>query len=708
MMRERVMRDSGQAADGHPAYRPDIDGMRAFAVLAVLAFHANIPQIPGGFAGVDVFFVISGYLITSLLVKEWRRDRRISLSGFWARRVRRLAPALLLVVLAVILAAVFALQRMSGETGSVARATLWTLAVNANHFFLAQDGDYFGPGTATNPLLHMWSLAVEEQFYLLWPIALAACAKYGGMATIKRLTVWIMLISLALSCYWTISRPAVAFYVMPSRAWELMIGGLLAIVVVEKRPALCRAHAEALAWTGLVMLLVSMTLLTKHSAFPGPSALLPVVGTALLILAGCNASAPWVSRALATAPLRYVGKISYPLYLWHWPLLVIPRSSRLYEESLALDLAALALAFVLAAATYEFVEKRVWSSFRQLGTRRILVTGLAANMAVLCVAVGIGAWVRFGWGYSAQELALDNSRKDMPQRDCVFQEFPSAPALDACYPRGTSPTVLLWGDSHANHWRPGVAKAAADEGIRAATLTMSACRPLPGPVGRDDCVAFNQQVIQQLTTWQRERGLVGLVLSARWPEGTGTLAPSLMDAGWKPGEYFDRRARTQDEALAYFEGELHSLFRTAAANHLRVVMVLPSPVQKFAASHCLSLRTAPECMVPVVALSSYTAPAELVIRKVAAGYANVRLLDPRSFMCPGGTCAMVIGDTIVYTDHHHVSKTFSLRHSAEFKSALAWIAGRRIARDSDAMHEISNGGTPPITPGPPLPASHVR
>lgn len=661
-------------------YRPDIDGLRAVSIASVLAFHAGLPFVNGGFIGVDVFFVISGFLITKLLVSEFHSRGQIRLLDFWARRVRRLAPALLLVVASTLLSSVLFLERISGEVGAIAKSAMATLFINANHYFLNESGDYFGASAETNPLLHMWSLSVEEQFYVLWPFILFVCFKRFGVDRAKFVITLLFIASFALSCYWTAVESSRAFYLMPPRAWELMMGSMLAVVSGRLNQVGQRV-TTLMAATGVVAVVVSVLTMSGEFMFPGPAALLPTFGAVLLLAAGSTDRQTFASRCLSLKPIVYLGKISYPLYLWHWPLLVVMRSNRLYQESLGWDIVALGIAIVLAILTHELIEKRIWQRLQDSNSKQIVIMGTAGSAVLVCMALLIGAWARFGWGYSQEELRLDASRRDMPELGCMFSAgFPDSDQIDTCLKASMKPTVLLWGDSHANHWRPAIAVSANRFGLDSAVLTMNACRPLPGPVGSDTCIAFNRMVIESLPEWIEGRGVVGLVLSARWPEGTGTQATSIVDRkSWRPGEFFDRRAKSQQEALAVLEDELREMFSIARYLGLRVLLVMPSPVQKFAAAHCLSVLPPSKCQISESDLKPYVSPAEDVIRQVAAEFDMVRLIEPRSFMCDRGTCPVILDGTIAYTDDDHVSKSYSILKAREFESGIAWLAQNQPA-----------------------------
>ncbi len=666
-------------------YRPDIDGLRALAVSAVVAFHAGLPWLKGGFAGVDCFFVISGFLITGLIISEHAETRRINLPAFWTRRARRLAPAFLCVVLVILVLAPFILQRISGETGSLAKAAIASILINANHFFLLSEGNYFGAAAETNPLLHMWSLSVEEQFYLVWPLVLALLWRTRSV-TLKwteRFFIAITLTSFLVACWLTNVDGKQAFYLMPARAWELVGGGLLALLLHDRSVRELDRYGSGLGLAGALFLVGSFLYLDGASGFPGPMALFPVVGTLLLLLAGELTPDSWVSRGLRARWVVYLGKISYPLYLWHWPVLVLFRSNRLYESSSAYDLLAVFISLILAIATYEVVEKGLWKWFaRKPGPTRpasAVVFALAGASLCLALAVALGAWARFGWGYSADEGRLDAARRDMPPLDCMFQAPPREAAAEACLGDTRKPTVLLWGDSHANHWRPAVTRAAGALGINLATLTMNACRPLPGPVGPPDCVTFNSQVMQRIRNWKGKGKLVGVIVSARWPEGTGIAAPSIVDAAsWKPGKYFDARARTKGDALHFLNVGLDSLSREFAKAGIHVLIVGPSPVQRFAAVHCLALLVARDCGVRVSELDSYMSPAATVIRNIAKRDTNVRELDPLTFMCNASDCPVISNGVIIYSDDDHITRTYSIAQSSRFSDAIAWMASDRL------------------------------
>ncbi|MBT2249956.1 acyltransferase [Arthrobacter sp. BHU FT2] len=515
--------------------RRDIQGLRAIAVGSVLLYHMGFPLIDGGFIGVDVFFVISGFLISGLIIREFQRTGTFSFVGFYARRLKRLAPAYLLVLLVSGIAVMTLLTPLQSDryVKDLIAAALYA----ANFNFAAQTSGYFADSDPS-PFVHFWSLAVEEQFYFVWPILLFLAFKARRS---KHLIVYVLVgvfaTSLALSIVLSHTAPTSSYYLLHTRAWELAAGAIT-FLLTAKIPAMKAWTRGLLLAAGLGTIILSAFFITKSMEFPGSVALFPVLGTMCVILASSGGSmAPFGDKLLGNKPMLFFGNISYALYLWHWPLLVIPQLLTPTPLRLRDKMVLAAVAIVLAVLTYFFVEKR----FAEMkgGGRKLqtYVIALGATAALVAAFVGWGlaqqhsvrsaqasSSVTIGAdrGGAAQgsfaDSLVDSSGRWIPQD----QLTPSLDAVDkdlteifnngcnnngADYSvagcefgdRNSSRTVVLFGDSHAGHWFPALKKAAEVEGFRLVTLTKSACPSVQLPItGHPEFTeAFNCQEFQR-------------------------------------------------------------------------------------------------------------------------------------------------------------------------------------------------------------------
>lgn len=372
-------------------FRPDIEGMRTIAVGLVLLFHAYDAPFTGGFVGIDLFFVVSGFLITGLLLNERARTGRVSLLRFYARRVRRILPASALVALVTLFATYYWLGFVAGN--DVANDAKWTAVFAANIHFATVGADYFTAQLPPSPLQHMWSLGVEEQFYLVWPVlfllvaVIVRGARHRG--TLAAALLLIIGASLAWSVVQTSTNQVWAYYSPLTRACELAVGALIAVLAPTfsgVRPAWV---PELLALCGLVGIVASALVLNSSTPYPGSAIVLPVISSALLITAGCANERTIVGRALALRPVQWVGARSYSLYLWHWPLLIIPAQYLAHDLSVFQDTGLLLIAVVSSAITYRLVENPIRHA-RVLTSR----TGLSLAMGAVLIAgtIAIAQW----------------------------------------------------------------------------------------------------------------------------------------------------------------------------------------------------------------------------------------------------------------------------------------------------------------------------
>ena len=453
-------------------HRRDIDGLRALAVLSVVCFHARVPGFSGGYVGVDVFFVISGYLITSLISEEIRQQR-FSIVTFYERRVRRIFPALLLVMAVSSLLATWLL--LPTQFNNFAKADFATAAFSSNVLFWRQTG-YFAPSATEQPLLHTWSLAVEEQFYIAFPLVLLSIHRWLN----ARWTLWVGLItvcSFALSAWVGTHHPAAAFYLAPTRAWELLLGSLLALQSFPQRSHRLLMEASALA--GLALDRLGRVRLSSDSPFPGINVLLPCLGAVLIIYSGQNT--PTATRIfLGTRPLVFVGLISYSLYLWHWPLLVFARFWNIYELSGPKTAVVVGVSFLAASLSWRFVE----SPFRERGgvfDRKALFLAASGGTALL-MAFALYGYVTRGWPdripAGVAEIASYSESKNPRQRECFGMLGHHVPVDETCdYGANVPPSYVVWGDSHADAVIHAVGKVAERHDKAVRFLSSSGCLP---------------------------------------------------------------------------------------------------------------------------------------------------------------------------------------------------------------------------------------
>lgn len=614
--------------------RRDIEGIRGLAVLAVVAYHVELPGLGGGFAGVDAFFVVSGFLITRLLLDELAATGRIDWAAFYARRVRRLLPALTLVVLCTLGAGAIVLFPGTEQPGLAREATATALFVANLHFRRESLGYFDDPGTS--PLLHMWSLAVEEQFYAGWPLFIALAWRIAG----RRVAVWIgfaTAASLVACAVATVRFPGAAFFLAPARAWEFGTGALLATAAPLTPTAV---HARWLAAMGLGGLAVSFGVLDAARGFPVPGALAPVAATAVLIAAGPAGGA--MAGLLESRALVAIGRWSYSWYLWHWPALVLSRSYFLGDKDLVRDAGVALATLPLAALTVRLVEDPI--RFRRPGAfataRGTLLTGVGMSLAMLVAAFGLQA--------SAEAEQQDPGKRPLAR---CFQVFESGlyPPLEECVrtPSVTAPLVLVWGDSHAHALLPGVEQASAALGIGVAHRARPSCPPMGN--ANPACARFAGRVRDELADAARSR-LRGVILSARW--------------GHSP------QRRLQVEAA------LPVVLRAIESAGLRALVVEPTPEFRWPVASCLLRRPSEVCEAPDP--EAIREPMRDALRRVVERFPGVaRVHDAYSALCPPPSpCPVQLDGLRLYDDRHHLSAAGAARALSGAEDALRWLVER--------------------------------
>jgi len=667
-MRSRI---GSKEANG---FRPDIEGLRALAIATVLLCHAGVPFLGGGYVGVDVFFVISGFLITRLLLGEIDRTGGISLRGFYARRAKRLLPLTGVVLAAVGIFSMVLLSplRAVEVSGDIISSALYT----ANWHFAAQSVDYFAQDVEPSPVLHLWSLAIEEQFYVVWPTLILAVTWFHRRRGLSvRPVLWVALAilvlgSLALGIRLTDEQPAAAYFSTFGRAWELGLGAALALLGAVRLP---RRAAAAIGWAGLAAVLYAAFAYDAGTPFPGTAALLPTLGTACLILAGSSihAEARGAPAALLSlAPVRHVGRISYSWYLWHWPALIF--AAALWGPlSVAAGLAVVAVSWVPAAASHVLVEDPVRLS-RALSRRpnRALALGLS------CMAVGVGAGLLLtdlqpkvetapladvkGAEALAEQPRPQRSAKAIRPNPLRAREDRSRAYYDGCLVgiEGTNSnrclygdpdgkrTLILFGDSHAMQYFPALEALAEARHWRLITLTKAECTP--GEVRIRSMVA--EREYSQCDEWREET-------LRRIEAGDPRTATVVMsgDTVYTPYDGEGRELSGDAGAAAMESGYRSTLNRIHDAG-LRTIVIKDLPASSSDVPSCVS--EDPDRLDSCAFQREIDKHKEFDVR-AAESAPGAHLIDLTPEVCPGDLCRAVIGDALVYRDKSHLTATFA-------------------------------------------------
>jgi peptidoglycan/LPS O-acetylase OafA/YrhL len=667
-------------AESGRRFRPDIEGLRAVAIVAVLLCHAGVPFLAGGYVGVDVFFVISGFLITRLLVGELDRTGTISLRGFYARRAKRLLPlsAVLLTVVGILSLILLSPLRDTEVAGDITASALYV----ANWHFAAQSVDYFAQGLEPSPVLHLWSLAIEEQFYLVWPgLILLTTWFFRRRGRSVRPVLWVVLAlilagSLVYGVLLTQEKPAFAYFDTFARAWELGLGAAVALLVTVKLP---RLGAIALGWAGVAAIVYAAFAFTGETDFPGTAALIPTLGAAALILsgtalattergvAGARIGAGWF---LALPPVRYVGRISYSWYLWHWPAIVFAAAIWGPRLSVAAGLAAVAASWIPTQLTHMLIEDPV-----RRAPALARLPNRALGMGLACMALGLGV----GIGLQAAQPTLHTAPlSEVPGAAALVDEVLPQETATALRPnplkaradRGSSyyegcmvgipgtnsnrclygnkhgdKTLVLFGDSHAMQYFPTVEELVKRHGWRLIVLTKAECPPEELEVKSmiedreySQCDEWRQDALERIETGDEHTTVImsgDTEYTPYGPEGeelSGDEAAEAMEAGY-----------------------LRTLKRIQAAGP-RTVVIRDNPTSVEDVPSCVSedLQHLDRCSFP----RHIEWDREYDVRAAEAS-PETHLVSFIADICPGEICRAVIGNALTYRDKDHLTATFA-------------------------------------------------
>jgi len=507
-------------------YRPDVDGLRALAVISVILFHLDKTILPGGFVGVDIFFVISGYLISQHIFRDIE-NKRFSLIEFYRRRVKRIAPAMLAVVVAVVLLTQVAFRPEDAE--KAAESGLWSILSLANvYFWLHQDTSYFAAASNQLPLLHLWSLGVEEQFYIFWPLILICTyRRERGKYFVAFLTI-IGLLSFLLGQYLYNDKPLFVYYMLPTRAGELMVGALAAMFTMRiEKPVISVFTVKLAASTGLILIVGSLFLLSENQIFPGFRAIPPTIGAAMLIVAG-HYGKSWPSRLLMLRPMIWIGVVSYSAYLWHWPLIAFYHYSQIEIPPLA-GIIIFISTFLLAWASYKYIETPARKSDRSaivIFKNQYILPGTAIALLALTSMKMDGYGLR--WFSSSYKSSLATLRDEtrpaysydyVCQRQRITEDDAENKKCIIGKKSNEPPKAILWGDSNAAHYAGMLGVFAKKAGFRLRNLEVGSCPPLDvdpkqyvQPRRYLDCLASQKIALSTIDKFKV------VIISASWPD----------------------------------------------------------------------------------------------------------------------------------------------------------------------------------------------
>ena len=663
------------SSGGARKYRADIDGLRAIAVVAVVLFHADLGIIEGGFVGVDVFFVISGYLITGLIAGDLAQGK-FSIVRFYERRIRRIFPALFaMLAFCTVMGWLLFLPRDFEKLGAnVVGATTFV----SNIFFWEQT-DYFDGPAEMKPLLHTWSLAVEEQFYILFPLFLILARRW--LAERWTLAIWaVALASFGLGLWMVRSSPSTAFYLTPFRAWELMLGSLLALGALPRmRSGWWR---DVLGFAGLGAILWAATRFSDQTLFPGANALFPCIGTALIIHAGEDGSS-LVGRLLSARPFVAIGRISYSLYLWHWPLIVFAGYAAIDQLSLWQSLGLVVLSFAVAALSWRYIEMPFLRRDAILPRGPLFAVASTATAAALALGGAIvlasGVPGRFP---SRVDALADYVESVNPETDvCGSDQRQLAPDSPCTIGDPRHASIFLWGDSHAGALY-GAFREIAEGGVSTVWGATPRCPPLVGVGSSRECIRGNRRRMNYILAHDE---IETVVLAARWslylegrataagPAETNGNAPHLVD---RAGEILPRFSRQNREQ---FREGLAEAIRTLLDAGKRVVLVYPIPETGYDIPSTLA-RIVNNGGDP----AAFTRPASLYFERQDVAFAlldsvgrHPRLIrvHPERSLCSDGRCQTYAGNAPLYFDSHHLSLPGARMLLPELRPALGLALG---------------------------------
>lgn len=652
-------------------YRSDIDGLRAIAVLVVLFYHAGITGFAGGFVGVDIFFVISGYLITNHLRDEVERSGTVSLKGFYSRRIKRLFPSIAVVVLSTIMLWGIFLIGVKEDTRRFVKSITYSVFGMANFYFMNRTGGYFDSSAEEMPLLHFWSLAVEEQFYLIWPLSILLIHKLSkGNFTrfYPKILTGIIVLSFGFSCYFVFQEKAEwAFYMMPLRAWELAFGGLIVFLpAILSNKTFLRNFLMTLAFAGTVL---PVFIYNEQTLFPGVTALPVVLGTAWIIYSGVIDQKNYLFKSLSHPLLVKFGLLSYGLYLWHWPLLAMAKVWYIGGvPPLWLRLEILVLSYFLSDLTLLFVDSpiRFGVKYKTWTHKKIFFTGLVSCGLLIVLAHEV---LRLEKKIYSRQLDKLNSyiKQIASLKNCI--DDLSKSLNDQCSVFGSTDKsfekeIVVWGDSHAHSYFPIVEDLIKNSKNKGTLFSNTG--PLsfiPNDAHLNILKNLKKRASQKETS---------VIITNRWMKFGGKETISELDKV----RYLDSE-KSHSGTLGVYRKELNrTLEELNKVGIHKVLIILPYPEFKFRPLQCM-LRRSESCQTTRNEFESYRSEIVSIINETTKPYLNVKVVDPVPHLCNNQICAQIqtFNNKLVpiVRDENHPTVFAARFFASKIKDDLNWL-----------------------------------
>jgi len=631
-------------------YRSDIDGLRTIAVFLVILNHAGFTLLSGGYVGVDVFFVISGFLITNIIYAALQKNN-FSITWFLGRRIKRLMPVLLFVIL--ITTIVFSFIMLPQDLMKYYRSVVWVVSYVANFFFWREYGGYFDGGSQEAPLLHTWSLAVEEQYYFIWPLILIFGYKYLGSTKTIIASIVACIAAVIFSQWGTEVTIGAAYYLLPTRFFELLVGSCLALSW-NHLPRFNQLTNHILSCIGIGLIAGSALLLNEHSSFPGYNALYPVIGTALIIFSANGI----INKLLTLKPMVFTGNISYSLYLWHWPILVLFHYTAT-ELTFQNQLIAIASTYIISILSWKYIEQPC-RHIKINDFKSITIKFYALPSALLVFIALSGVYFDGYKGrYDEQILAMENalnthsskSRKlchssfrqsdSLPNKECIFG---TASGL-----KNSKPEVFIIGDSHANHFVPFIKALTSNANIQGLDYTLDRCIPVFelkwGSNLHKAGLCENRNRLAR--EYIENNNFAYVVLAASWPDyGTRRI-------------FTEQQIQNKELVESIFQSRLTETLKIISETGATPIFLTDTPTLKGKSPKCIIKNAIFDSKLDCDIQHKKNELVTATLNKLKTQFPNLITLEPHKMMCNGSQCTMEINGIPLYRDDDHLNEVGS-------------------------------------------------